>query len=120
MAARFERMTHDDLIREAWRLPDLTSMSKAGFVTWLTANPRMYGYFRKFAHEALEKKRKRFSAYMIRERVRWYVNVEYDGQFKISNNLTPYIARLLIKEYPELSEVFQIKAVDLNFQQVLV
>ena len=106
----YKRMSHKRLIKKARKLPEMTSMPKAAFVKWLKKNKRMYGFFRKFAYQALEKKRPRFSAYMIRERVRWYVNIEYDGHFKISNNLTPYIARLLIVEYPELDEGLQTKA----------
>lgn len=100
---------YDWLVHEASLLPELKSMPKADFVSWLTDNYELYEYFSKYAEEAINRGRKRFSAYMIRERVRWYTNVEYDGDYKISNNLTPYIARLLIVEYPVLAEIFSCK-----------
>ena len=87
----------------------MQSMTRSKFIDWLTDNEKIYGYFRRYAREAINSNRKRFSAYMIRERVRWYVNVEYSGAFKISNNLTPWIARLLAEEMPELRNIFSFK-----------
>jgi hypothetical protein len=98
-----------ELIEAARSLPELGSMPKRDFVIWLHNNYEMYLQFRRFANDAIMAGRKRFSAYMIRERVRWYTNVEYGGEFKISNNLTPYLARLLAKEMPELNEIFTFK-----------
>ena len=67
---------------------------------------------RHFAMEALRHGRNRFSAYMIRERVRWYTNIEYGGDFKISNNVTPYIGRVLAKDIPRLASIFSFKDVE--------
>jgi hypothetical protein len=97
---------HKILVRDCLiNLPELSSMPKADYIKWLSDNFKMYSHFKYFAQEALQNGRKRFSAYMIRERVRWHVNVEYDGEFKISNNLTPYIARTLILDIPALKDV---------------
>lgn len=90
-------------------LPELESMPKAEFMAWLRENKAMYGHWRAFAQAALRKGRTRFSAYMIRERVRWYVNVDYGGEYKISNNVTPYMARVLALDLPQLQEVFSFK-----------
>ncbi len=84
-------------------------MRRDDFVAWLGDHHTIYTYFRKFALEALLTGRKKFSVYMIRERVRWYTTVEWSGEFKVSNNTTPYIGRLLAMEYPQLKEVFSFK-----------
>ena len=86
-------------------------MSKLDFVAWLWDNEEIYGHFKRYADDARERGRRRFSAYMIRERVRWYVNVENrgPGEFKISNNVTPYIARTLILDDERFANVFKTK-----------
>lgn len=106
--------THSEAVTAARTLPELKSMKRADFVHWLEDNPKIYQAFRAFALDAVAKKRERFSAYMIRERVRWYTNIEYGGRFKISNNLTPYIARLLALDVPILDKVFAKKNIDIE------
>jgi hypothetical protein len=104
---------HEQLCRRAERLlPELLSMPKAQFTNWLWQNEELYGHFMRFAQDARTRlNRRSFSVYMIRERVRWYVNVENrgPGEFKISNNLTPYIARTLMMDDERLANVFKIK-----------
>lgn len=103
---------HVALCRRAERLlPELESMPKENYIAWLWDNEELYGHFMRYAQDARERGRRRFSAYMIRERVRWYVNVENrgPGEFKISNNLTPYIARTLVIDDERLANVFTIK-----------
>lgn len=92
-------------------LPELDSMPRTDYLHWLIQNEELYGHFMRFARDALRRNRRRFSVYMIRERVRWYVNVESNGpgEFKISNNLTPYIARTLILDDERFENVFTIK-----------
>lgn len=92
------------------QLPELESMPKSQFMAWLYDNEAMYSHFLRFAKEAAIN-REHFSAYMIRERVRWYVAIEWKGDFKVSNNLTPYIARVLCIDLPRLSEVFAFKGI---------
>jgi len=106
------RLPHNEIVALARQLPILQSMEKQEFIDWLVDSPRIYDAFRNFALEALSKGRTRFSAYMIRERVRWYTNIEYGGQFKISNNVTPYMSRLLALENPVLEKVFARKEVE--------
>ena len=115
----FRPVSHQELVKLARYLPELKSMPKKDFIRWLADNETIYSYFESFAAEAMRSGRKRFSAYMIRERVRWYTNIEYAGDFKISNNLTPYIARLLAVQYPVLKDIFSFKDVDLPTQHNL-
>lgn len=87
-------------------------MPKDQFVGWLADNEQIYLAFRHFALEAVRHRRPRFSCYMIRERVRWYTNIQYGGQFKISNNVTPYMSRLLAMDIPILDKIFSKKDID--------
>lgn len=106
-------LTHLQRVQLARReLKTLKSMPKEQFLDWLEDNEQIYLAFRRFALEALRKGRTRFSVYMIRERVRWYTTIEWGGQFKISNNVTPYIARVLVLELPILDKIFRRQAVD--------
>lgn len=104
--------THEEVVAAARTLTELKSMPKSGFITWLESNPDIYNAFRKFALEAIAQRRRSFSAYMIRERVRWYTNIEYSGEFKISNNVTPYMSRLLVLDMPILGKIFAKQDVD--------
>jgi len=105
---------HSDVVAAARTLPELKSMRRADFIHWVEDNEEMYVAFRAFALDAVAKKRTRFSAYMIRERVRWYTNIEYGGRFKLSNNLTPYISRLLALDVPILDKIFAKKNIDIE------
>ena len=97
---------HSQVVAAAKTLPELKSMPRDQFVVWVAANEKIYRAFRKFAMEAISSGRKRFSCYMIRERVRWYTTIEYKGTFKISNNVTPYMSRLLALDLPILDKIF--------------
>jgi len=108
----YKFQTHGERVRAARGLPQLKSMPRADFINWLRDNEPMYLEFRRFALDAVAKRRTRFSAYMIRERVRWYTNVEYGGKFKISNNTTPYLSRLLALDIPILEKIFAKKDID--------
>ena len=112
MANNFK--THKEVVAAAHTLTELKSMPKNEFIKWLEKNPSIYNAFRKFALEAIAQRRKRFSAYMIRERVRWYTNVEYSGEFKVSNNVTPYMSRLLALDMPVLRRIFSKQEVDFD------
>lgn len=101
-----------EVVAAAKTLPELKSMPRDDFVDWLKDNEKIYRAFRKYALDAIKQRRQRFSAYMIRERVRWYTNIEYGGEFKISNNVTPYMSRLLAKDMPVLEKIFARKDVD--------
>ena len=59
-------------------------------------NPAVFGLFRRFAMEALNKGRRRLGARMIGERIRWHTGVETIGdEFKINDHFWPYYSRLL-------------------------
>jgi hypothetical protein len=96
------------LARARADLPELKSMRRTEFIEWLQENRKMYEAWRYYANQAIEKKREHFSAYMIRERVRWYVKIEATtlGDYNLNNNVTPYMARVLAMDLPQLEEIF--------------
>lgn len=65
-----------------------------GFSAWLHQNWHVYAAFHSLAAETANK-RDHYSAYTIREVLRWHTAVrEWDSEFKLSNNHTPDLARL--------------------------
>lgn len=73
-------------------------------------NPHVFELFKKFAYEALRAGFDTFSAYAIRERIRWFTSIETSGTpYKLSNNFTPYYARKLMRECPEFDGFFNLK-----------
>jgi len=80
------------------------------FETYHKDNPHVYDLFVRFAKEAKESGRDKFSAYAIFERIRWFVDVETRGdRFKVNNNYRPYYARKMMEEYPEFHDFFHIR-----------
>ena len=80
-------------------------MDKKRYNQWsafFIVNPRIWDLFVKYAREARQTNRDRFSARVIAERIRWYCTVETvskDG-FKLNDHHTPYYARLLMLAFP--------------------
>ena len=75
------------------------------------SNPEVYQYFRWFAFEAIISGRKRFSAYLIANRIRWETQVVAgDVKFKINNNHIAFYARMFTQEFPEHSDLFELRA----------
>lgn len=83
-----------------------TNREKA--VDWMDRHPHVVALFRRFALQCLERKKK-FGINLVREEVRWYCFFEYDDDeaYKFPNTHSPYIARRLLKETPELSEYME-------------
>ncbi len=81
------------------------------FLEYHSKNPELYKLFKEFAYSAkIKGQRKRFSIWMIANRIRWYSQVETTGhEFKVSNDYLALYARLLIYEYPEFEGFFQLK-----------
>ena len=82
----------------------------ARFKEFHTANPNIYELFKKYAIEARKSGRKRFSHWMIINRIRWYTNVETQGDdFKINNDFIAIYARLLVWQMPEFDGFFMLR-----------
>lgn len=81
------------------------------FIEWLRDNTHVVGQFLSYA-QMLNRHggRSYYSAYCIRERIRWDTLVTENGtDFKLSNNMTPFIARLVMEIDPNLKGMFRTK-----------
>ena len=72
-------------------------------------NPELYQMMERFSLEA-GKTRKRFSIWMVANRVRWYTKIETTGkEFKVSNDYLALYARLIVIANKHLDGLFQFK-----------
>lgn len=78
---------------------------RAAAEAWLSANPRVYDLFVRFALEAAAAG-KPFGAKLLAERVRWEVMVASRDAagFKVNNNHVAYVARRLVRDHPHLRQ----------------
>lgn len=80
---------------------------------WLEDNPQVLDLYERFALELLEKG-KPFGMMLLTQRVRWEVHMNWnpdeDG-FKVNNNHTPYISRILIAKHPALANLVRTRRV---------
>ena len=82
-----------------------------GFFQWLQDNNHIWLAFEKLALQ-MAGKRERYSARTIVEVMRWNTDIrEKDITFKLSNNMTPGMARLWMmkhgKQYPKFFSLHQ-------------
>lgn len=79
------------------------------FIKYHENNPNVYRLFIGFAHELIAAGRKKLSASLIIERIRWEVNVQTvsDDNFKITNNHTAFYARKFMNDFPEYVGYFR-------------
>lgn len=86
-------MTKEEFIRDhLHEYPD-------GFFHWLELNPQIWNEFEVMALK-MAKKRPRYSARTIVEVMRWNSDLrQHDVTFKLSNNMTPGMARLWMQKY---------------------
>lgn len=79
------------------------------FAVYDAANPNIYTLFKRFANDLIEAGRKKLSAALIIERIRWEVNVSTvsEDSFKVSNNHTAFYARKFMDEHPQHGEIFR-------------
>lgn len=80
------------------------------WLEWHKANPAIWRYFEQFAIEALDRRKRRLSHWLIINRIRWEVYVvTTGGDFKISNDFIAFYARLWRHLHPEHKDLFNIK-----------
>jgi hypothetical protein len=81
--------------------------------TWLEDHREVFALFEKFSLQMLAHHR-RFGMRMIQERVRWEIHTTWapdrDG-YRLNDHYPPYIARDLIKKYPGLGELIELRKV---------
>jgi hypothetical protein len=82
-----------------------------GWKKFHSDNPVVYEYFLRFALDAIEAGRTRFSARAIGERIRWYTQIETnDPDYKINDHYWPYYARLLTGTDERFASFFVLKS----------
>ena len=76
---------------------------------WNQDNPHVWSLFQKFTWDGVNKGRKKFSAWLVINRIRWETSIETTGEdFKIPNEFIALYARLWLKKYPN-HPVFNVK-----------
>lgn len=85
---------------------------------FLAANPRVWNLFVRFTHEAIAAGHRHCSADMILHRIRWETSVATAGgpiiegrPLRVSNDLTPYLARKFHAENPNHADFFRLRPV---------
>lgn len=75
-------------------------------------NPGVYFLFKRFANDLINLGRKKLSAALIVERIRWEVNIstKSDDVFKLSNNHTAFYARKFMNDFPGHGDIFRTRA----------
>lgn len=82
------------------------------FSDWLRDNEELYLRFEREALKVARNGRHHYSAYTIREFIRHETMLaEKDSEFKISNNVTPSLARLFRLRNPQWCELFTYKPI---------
>lgn len=90
----------------------LKPRQKLAFFRWLPDNMHIVNAFGKSALYLKQRvHREYYSAYCIREKIRWDSMLSEVGtEYKISNDMTPFVARLVMALRPnELKGMFRIK-----------
>jgi len=94
-AAAVEQVEEYDTIKKQWW-------------RWHRANPHVYELFTRFTFDVIKRGHKHYSSKAIFERIRWHTDIETAGEeFKMSNNYTPYYARLFMKDFPDHADFFR-------------
>lgn len=77
------------------------------------ANPRVYELFKTIAFKAIEKGKKKMSATLVVNVIRWehfLTTTDQDnGGFKINNNFVPYYSRLFMRDFPKYDGIFSLR-----------
>ena len=89
----------------------MTAPTRHDFEAFHAENPDVWQLFERFTIEAIHAGRKRFSAYTVAERIRWYTSVETRDPtgFKLNNNWIPFYARLFHECYPAHAGFFELR-----------
>jgi hypothetical protein len=84
----------------------LNGITNDKFLSYHKANQEIYNKFKEYSFATLQKGHKRYSAKGIFEIIRWHTGVNGSDKYKINNNYTPYYARMVMNEHPNLFKDF--------------
>jgi len=97
---------------EAGMFAGLLNKPTKKFLEWLPQNHHVFQAFYKTAYELKRRgRREYYSAYCIREKLRWDSLVSEVGtEYKLSNDFTPHLARLIMALDSKLKGMFKLKS----------
>jgi hypothetical protein len=82
------------------------------FRTFLDKNPEVMAEFKRLATRMRNAGRKKYSADMIKNIIRWERDLKTNGDpFKINNDFGPLMARLLVYQDPSFNGFFEFRQV---------
>lgn len=80
------------------------------FKNWISENPDVYDEFKRNALQMRSIGRKKYSASNIVGKIRWDRDIRTTGDvFKINNDFSPLLARLLIYHEPSFDGFFELR-----------
>lgn len=83
---------------------------REGFIEFHRSNPHVYKAFEKQVLLAIERGRKKVSAKLIINWIRWNEYLEKDKNFKINDAYQAYFARLFVAMHPEIKDqIFEMR-----------
>ena len=90
---------------------DLNGVSiREGFEKFNSENPHIFKAFEEQAIRAINKGRKKISAKLIINWIRWHEFLESnDLNFKINDAFQSYYARHFVEKYPQYAELFEFR-----------
>ncbi len=76
-------------------------------------NPKVYELFKSYALRAIDKGKKKASAKMLINAIRWehYLETVTDDEYRINDAFTAYYARLFIRDFPDYDYLFELRAI---------
>ena len=82
---------------------------KVAWWTWHLENPSVWENFEAYADQMRSSGRKKSSAWLVVNRIRWEVNLTTTGEFKISNDFIGFYARYYMMSMADRHCFFDIK-----------
>jgi hypothetical protein len=66
-------------------------------------NPEFWRLFKKFALQAINTGRRKYSARAIFHRIRWHTRIEIksNDEYKVNDHCSPYIVEMFEEDHPE-------------------
>ncbi len=85
-------------------------MSKSEqFLEFHQNHPEIYAMFKHYCFSAIDSGKKKYSARAIMERLRWELNIDHSGEYKINDHCIPYYARQFLSDYPQHKDFFELR-----------
>ncbi len=92
------------------RMIDVPQKTRERFAQWILKNLDVWREFERLTL-CVVSAGKTIGAKAIAERLRWEVEIEQRGEFKLCNTYVSYLARLFAVKWPEHAAVFNFKPV---------